>query len=142
MGLVLLIGASACAGAGSDAAAPRGPTARYCAVQAEFAELDLLYDNDPVEVRKDLRALLALTRKAARTAPPAVRDDARAAVEIQQRFNALYATHGWDPDATNRDEEFIAFANSAEVGALYLRLEAFQSERCGADPRSDAPDLA
>lgn len=137
-----MAGASACSGDGSDAASPRGLTARYCAVQAEFAELDLLYDDDPVEVRQDLRDLLALTRKAARTAPASIRDDARSAVTIQQRFNDLYAAHGWDPDATNRDEEFIAFANSVEVGALYLRLEAFQAARCGADPRSDSPDLA
>jgi len=137
------LAAAGCASGGDRAAAePDGPTARYCAVQAEFAELDLLYDESPAAVRADLRDLLALTRRAARAAPAAIRADAVAAVAVQERFNALYAANGWDPEATNRDEAFIAYANSAEVGALYLRMEAFQARACGADPRSTSPDLA
>lgn len=141
--VALAVAAAGC-GSGNEgrASGSTDRTARYCAVQAEFAELDLLYDEDPEAVRDDLRALLALTRRAARVAPPAVRADAALAVTVQERFNALYAANGWDPEATNRDEAFIAYANSAEVGALYLRMEAFQARTCGADPRNTAPDLA
>lgn len=129
-------------GGGDGEAAPRGRTARYCAIQDRFAGLDLLDDAAPAAVRSDLRDLLTLTRRAARQAPAGIRADAEAAVVAQERFNALYAAHGWDPDATNRDREFIAFANSPELGALYLRLEAYQSRECGPDPRSTGPDVA
>lgn len=117
-----------------DGVRPEGRIERYCATQQRFGELDLLADPDPGAVRADLRALLALTRRAARVAPREIRDDAEAAVVAQQRFNGFYAENAWDPDTTNRDREFIAFANSPELGALYTRLEDYQSRVCGPDP--------
>ncbi|MFM8304598.1 MAG: hypothetical protein ACKOA9_09915 [Actinomycetota bacterium] len=116
-----------------DSSSRGGRVARYCEIQARFGDLDLLSDTDPDAVRADLRALLALTRDAARVAPRDVRVDAEAAVVAQVRFNGFYAANGWDPDATNRDRGFIAFANSPELGALYTRLEDYQSRVCGPD---------
>lgn len=109
---------------------------------ARFATLELLFDEDPAAVRADLRALLALTRRAAQVAPAAIRADAEAAVAAQRRFNAFYALHAWDPDATNRDREFIAYANDPELGALYVRLQDYQRRACGPDQRVSDPDLA
>lgn len=131
--LATLVAGCGASGPGADATAGRGRVARYCEVQARFGELDLLSDTDPDAVRSDLRALLALTRRAARVAPRDIRADAEAAVSAQERFNGFYSANAWDPDATNRDRGFIAFANSPELGALYTRLEDYQSRVCGPD---------
>lgn len=142
--LVVAATATGCAGeaeADRDAGAT-GPTGRYCALLIRFGELDLLYDEDPGAVRADLRALLALTRRAARIAPREIRVDAASAVTAQRRFNDLYAANGWDPQATNLDRDFIEFANSPELGALYIRLQEYQARVCGPDPRVTGPDVA
>ena len=134
---------TACADAGSGRdASPAGRVARYCETLRGFAELDLLFDETPERVRSDLDELLALTKRAARLAPQAIRADAEAAVAAQERFNALYAANGWDPEATNRDREFIAHANDPELGALYVRLQDYQTRVCGPDPRTTDPSLA
>lgn len=125
-----------------DQTQPIGRVGRYCATQERFGELDLLSDPDPEAVREDLRELLALTRRAARDAPREIRADAEAAVTAQVRFNGYYAANAWDPDVTNRDRDFIAFANSPELGALYVRLEAYQSRVCGSDRGSFDDQLA
>jgi hypothetical protein len=146
MGGVVAVVAALAASCGGGGAEPvpgaAAPSARYCETVARFADLDLLVDEDPAAVRDDLRDLLALTRAAARVAPRAVRADADAAVTVQRRFNALYASHGWDPEATNRDPEFIAYANSPEVGSLYVRLQDYQRLTCGPDPSTTDPDSA
>lgn len=132
-----VLGASlvGCGSSGADAGSrPTGRVERYCTTQARFGELDLLSDPDPIAVRADLWELLALTRRAARDAPREIRADAKAAVAAQVRFNGYYAANAWDPEVTNRDRDFIAFANSPELGALYVRLEDYQSQVCGPDP--------
>jgi len=129
-------------GGSSTGARPSGPTAAYCSTLDRVGDLDLLSDPAPAKVRADLRALLALTRRAARVAPDEIRADADAAVAAQVRFNALYIAHGWDPEATNLDREFVALANSPELGALYVRLEEYQARVCAPDPRTKDPLLA
>jgi hypothetical protein len=143
--VVLALGA-VLAGWGSvvpaGAATPGGRVAPYCAAVARVGDLDLLSDPAPRKVRADLRALLALTRRAARVAPEKIRADAQAAVAAQIRFNAFYVAHGWDPEATNLDPEFVAFANSPELGTVYVRLEEYQARVCRPDPRTKDPLLA
>ena len=131
---------AACGGGPEPGAA--GRAAPYCATLERMGRLDLLDDVRPAEVRTDLGRLLTLTRRAAREAPPEIRADAEAAVAAQVRFNDLYATYGWDPDAVNRDRDFIAFANSPELGALYVRLQEYQDRVCGPRDREVGPDAA
>jgi len=141
LGVVLLAGvAAACAGA--DETRVPGRAAPYCATLERMGALDLLDDVAPAEVRRDLTRLLTLTRRAAREAPPEIRADAEAAVAAQSRFNDLYAAFGWDPDAVNRDRTFIDFANSPELGSLYVRLQDFQDRVCGPRAREIGPDAA
>lgn len=150
-GLVLfaLLGTTlaACAATGSPSGSaggsrPRGAVEAYCATLDRINDLDLLSDPAPARVRADLRGLLALTGRAARVAPAEVRADAEAAVVAQIRFNLLYAAHGWDPEATNRDREFLALANSPELGGLYVRLEEYQGRTCGPDRPPGGPLVA
>jgi len=136
------VAGSATAAGVSGTASATQRAAAYCAAVARVGRLDLLSDPAPRKVRADLRALLALTRRAARVAPAEIRADAQAAVDAQVRFNALYVAHGWDPEATNVDPEFVAFANSPELGAVYVRLEEYQARVCRPDPRTKDPLLA
>lgn len=130
------------AGGSSNGTSTSRPTAAYCSALDQIGELDLLSETAAAAVRADLRALLALTRRAARVAPTEIRADAEAAVVAQIRFNLLYAAHGWDPVATNRDREFIAFANSPELGAVYVRLAEYQARTCGPAPQPGGPLVA
>jgi hypothetical protein len=116
---------------------------RYCARVAEIGALDVLADPAPAAVRRDLEHLLVLTRRAAQVAPGAIRADAMAAARAQARFNRLYARHGWRPQPTITDPEFIAFAANPALAATSLRLERYQLRTCDdttrTTPRSVAP---
>jgi hypothetical protein len=113
-----------CGSSGSSAASA------YCDRVADIESLDLLADPAPAHVEHDLEHLLTLTRRAADVAPDAIRADARAAVHAQQRFNALYAAHGWQRDPTSSDPEFLALAGDPHLAEVYVRLERYQIRAC------------
>jgi len=142
LGVVLLAGVTVVACGGADQTRVPGRAVPYCDTLERMGALDLLDDVAPAEVRRDLTRLLALTRRAAREAPPEIRADAEAAVAAQVRFNDLYAAFGWDPDAVNRDRTFIDFANSPDLGSLYVRLQGYQDRVCGPRARELGPDAA
>ena len=116
-------------GSGSSTGADQRRS-QYCARSAEIGALDVLADPAPDVVKRDLEQLLSLTRAAARVAPREILADARAAVRAQERFNAIYATHDWQPEPANLDPSFIALANGPTLAAVYLRLERYQNRRC------------
>jgi len=118
------------------------PAKAYCARVAEIGALDVLADPSPPVVRRDLEHLLSLTRAAAEVAPATIRADARAAASAQAHFNAIYASHGWRPEPTTTDPEFIALAGNQELANTYFRLERYQLRTCDDTtpaPRSVAP---
>jgi hypothetical protein len=121
LGALLVAG---CGASGSSAASA------YCGRVADIESLDLLADPAPVQVQHDLEHLLTLSRRAAAVAPHAIRADARAAAHAQERFNALYAAHGWQRDPTNADPAFLALAGDPHLAEVYVRLERYQIRVC------------
>ena len=129
------LGALSACGGDDSAASP------YCARIADINDLDLLADPHPSAVHDDLGQLLALTRRAAAVAPAAIRADVREAVDAQERFNALYESHGWDPTTTQADPAFIALAGDQHLAAVYTRLERYELKSCPGEP-SVRPSVA
>jgi hypothetical protein len=138
--VVACIALSGLVGAGCDSPGSSASDA-YCARIARIGELDLLADPAPAAARHDLTELLRLVRQAAKVAPDAIRDDARAAARAQVRFNAQYAAHDWDRHATLTDPEFQALSSDRHLAQVYTRLERYQVDNCrgGDEPATIAP---
>lgn len=102
----------------------------YCQAVNRLDSLDLFSDVSPPAIKSGLTEVLRLTRRAARVAPSSIKADARASVVAQEKFNGIFASHGWDFSTTNLDPAFTELSDAIETSGIYLRLEEYRARVC------------